>query len=105
MVKRECYLKIDTKEYFMSCGFFKWASIVLPLELEQIDGVSYLMPCSKLDSVKWCVTNTIEEVLHVPTEVRPPCALPLKLARRCCCAIAVTGEHQQVLRPAFSGLY
>ena len=76
--KRSVYYQ---DEYFIHCGFYKWASIVVPCEYleDGKSGTSYVYPTRELSSVMWVITDGASEhsnFRYVPTEIQPPCCIP-----------------------------
>lgn len=103
LLKREIYF--IKRQYVISCGFFKWAAIVLPMETQTISGKCYMWPSSGdgqdyIPSITWMSGNMLKLARHVPTEIVPPCCLPRELYGKSC-ALCVTGDDQEVLKPAF----
>ena len=77
------------------------------METKTIRGQCYMWPtCGDLvieegiPSINWVVGNMIEMARHLPTEIGPPCCLPIELYGKSC-AVRVTGDDQEILKPAF----
>eukprot|EP00435_Cladocopium_sp_Y103_P066251 s337_g28.t1 len=102
LLKRQVYFVKRKGSFVLSCGFFKWASIIIPMNVSKVGDETYLWPDpeSVRDAVHWNTGNSFEDMDYVPTEVLPPCAMPVRLLGRCCVA-RVTGEPEHVMRPAF----
>ena len=106
LLKREIYMV--KRKYIISCGFFKWSAIVLPMEVKSIAGQCYMWPSigefdDGIPSITWLSGNMMELARHIPTEIVPPCCLPSELLGKSC-ALRVTGDDQEILKPAFRNL-
>ena len=86
--------------YFIHCGFFKWASLVLPCEVFDHGDEVYIVPAEyEMTALHFEVNPGFkDEVLHVPTVLLPPACLPQGL--KTALALKVTGAHQRLLPAA-----
>ena len=107
--KRTVYYRRNQEQYFIQCGFYKWASIVIPCQkLEDADsGTTYVYPTrEELNAVTWLVADGVgkhSNFEYVPTEIQPPCCIPTKFSDKCCLA-KITGPHEPILKPAFRAM-
>ena len=103
LIKRGVYFDKKKEIYVLACGFFKWASIVIPMNAIQAAGETYLWPDpeSVEDAVHWKVGNNFDDMEYVPTQILPPCAIPTARLWGKCCICHVTGGHEHIMKPAF----
>lgn len=101
-IQREIYFDKRRRKYFIFCGFFKWASIVLPLVDRILQEETYLVPSTVgLEAINWIIADGVGENSSyecVPTVICPPCCLPQSMS--VACAAKITGPNELILKPA-----
>ena len=103
LLKNRVYYDKKSRMFVIACGFFKWATIIIPMNGIQAAGETYLWPDpeSIQGAVHWKVGNSFDEMEYVPTEVVPPCAMQTRRLYGKCCVCHVTGDHEHIMKPAF----